>query len=78
MRKILSYAVLASLLTAVSCRNDEGEMQNGQEEGLILKSDAKVLSKRILFHNAVVLDMKPSSGAKQTLPEISLRYLLLR
>lgn len=64
MRKILSYAVLASLLTVVSCRNDDGEMQNGQEEGLILNSDAKTLSKRILFDNAGVLDMKPSSGGK--------------
>ena len=64
MRKILSYAVLASLLTVVSCRNDEGEMQNGQEEGLILNSDAKALNKRILFDNAGVLDMKPSSGGK--------------
>lgn len=64
MRKILPYIAVLTFLTVLSCRNDGDEIQDQQETGPILSSDAGTLSKRIDFGNAGVLDMKPSSGGK--------------
>lgn len=64
MRKLLSYLTVLSFLTVLSCRNDDQDLQNNQEDGVILSSDVKALSKRISFGNSGVLDMKPNPNGK--------------
>ncbi|MFN4365510.1 hypothetical protein [Chryseobacterium hispalense] len=64
MRRFLPYIAVLTFLTVLSCRNDDNDFQSQQENGPILSSDAKTLSKRIEFGNAGVLDIKPGTGGK--------------
>ncbi|MDR6157827.1 hypothetical protein QF023_001343 [Chryseobacterium sp. SLBN-27] len=64
MRRFLPYIAVLTFLTVLSCRNDDNDFQSQQENGPILSSDAKTLSKRIGFGNAGVLDIKPGTGGK--------------
>ncbi|MCJ8154995.1 hypothetical protein MKJ01_14595 [Chryseobacterium sp. SSA4.19] len=66
MRKILPYLAALSFLAVVSCTNDDMDSQNNQENGPILNSDAKTLSKRIDFAHSGVLDLKPGFAGKTT------------
>ncbi|CAA7196146.1 LVIVD repeat-containing protein [Chryseobacterium potabilaquae] len=67
MRKLVSYLAAFSVLTVVSCRSDnDSEVPNEQDKGIILNSDAKALSMRISYNNSGVLDMIPGSTVKDT------------
>lgn len=66
MRKILPYIAALSFLAAISCTNDDQDIQNDQENGPILSSDVKTLSQRIDFANSGVLDLKSTTGKTTT------------